>query len=278
MGRGQGFELLLVIGQLLLQGGKLVNKLPKHLLAERREFVLLGLQFSDDRLAKLRYPLGDHDPILVHEPMHFIHQGRPRAYEPRAHAMEGWEVLLVDLLGRHKTHARTRHRFRDGLGIAAIVFVRLDIRLHELGRHELYLMAMFAEASRPVGRAATGFHADSYWGKLRQKGDQVMPGQALAQDDLAPLIHSHRVKHALCNVDPEYAHRWFHWTRLLWLYGFTDRALIVAHCRRSAQGRVHFITTDSRDQGTFQPAARAGRDRSDEEHRSHYDAPREAAR
>src|SRR5215510_9899320 len=70
-----------------------------------------------------------------------------------------------------------------------------------------------------------------------------MPGQALAQDDLAPLIHAHRVKHALCNVDSEYAHLWFHWTRLLWLYGFTDRALIVAHCSRSAQGRVHFITT-----------------------------------
>jgi lysophospholipase L1-like esterase len=73
-----------------------------------------------------------------------------------------------------------------------------------------------------------------------------MPGQALAQDDLAPLIHSHRVKHSLCNVDPEYAHLWFHWTRLLWLYGLTDRALIVAHCSRSAQGRVHFITTIQR--------------------------------
>jgi hypothetical protein len=34
-----------------------------------------------------------------------------------------------------------------------------------------------------------------------------------------------------------------HGTRLLWLYGFTDRELIVAHRSRSAQGRVHFITT-----------------------------------
>src|SRR5262247_2992705 len=68
-----------------------------------------------------------------------------------------------------------------------------------------------------------------------------MPRQALAPDDLAPLIHTHRVKHALCNVDPQYAHRWFHETRLLWLYGCTDCALIVAHRSRSAQGRVHFI-------------------------------------
>jgi hypothetical protein len=37
----------------------------------------------------------------------------------------------------------------------------------------------------------------------------------------------------------------FHWTRLLWLNEFTDRELIVAHCSRSARGRVRFITTAS---------------------------------
>ena len=55
--------------------------------------------------------------------------------------------------------------------------------------------------------------------------------------DSIPLIHAHRVKHALANVDPEHAHRWFHWTRLLWRYGFADFELIVAHRSRSAQGR-----------------------------------------
>src|SRR5215813_6490545 len=100
---------------------------------------------------------------------------------------------------------------------------------------------MLAEAPGPVMRPAAGFHADEYRWQLRYKGHQVMPRQALAQDDLAPLIHSHRVKHALCNVDPKYAHRCFHETRLLWLYGCTDCALIVAHRSRSAQGRVHFI-------------------------------------
>jgi hypothetical protein len=38
-------------------------------------------------------------------------------------------------------------------------------------------------------------------------------------------------------------HLVLHGTRLLWLYGFTNRELIVAHRSRSAQGRVHFITT-----------------------------------
>src|SRR5262249_19184133 len=99
---------------------------------------------------------------------------------------------------------------------------------------------MCAETSRPVVRAATGFQADEYWGQLRQKGHQVMPRQALAHDDLSLLIHAHRVKHALGNVDPKYAHRWFHEIRLLRLYGCTDCALMVAHRSRSAQGAGPF--------------------------------------
>src|SRR4030095_11418569 len=83
--------------------------------------------------------------------------------------------------------------------------------------------------------------------QLRDTGYQVMPGQALAIHDFAPVIHPHRVKHALGDIDPEDIHLVLHGTRLLWLYRFTDRELIVAHRSRSAQGRVHFITTRSRN-------------------------------
>ena len=92
-------------------------------------------------------------------------------------------------------------------------------------------------------RATTGFDADEHWRQLREKGHQVVPGHALAIDDFAPVIHPHRVQHALCAIDPEDVHLVLHWTRLLWLYGFTGRERIVAHRSRSAQGRVHFITT-----------------------------------
>src|SRR5919197_302218 len=72
----------------------------------------------------------------------------------------------------------------------------------------------------------------------------VMPGQALAIHDFTCVIHAYRVKHALGDIDPEDVYLMLHGTRLLWLNRFTDRELIVAHCRRSAQGRVHFITTE----------------------------------
>jgi hypothetical protein len=130
--------------------------------------------------------------------------------------MERLDILLVDVLGRHKAHGRTRHRFRDGLGIAAVVFIRLDVRFDKLRCHELHLVAILAEASCPVMCAATGFYADEYRRQLRDKRHQVMPGQALTPHDLAPLIHPYCVKQALCDVNPESTHLLFHWTRLLW--------------------------------------------------------------
>ena len=120
---------------------------------------------------------------------------------------------------------------------------RITVRLDELGCHALDLVAMLAKASRPVMRAAAGFHADAYRGQLGATGHQVMAGQTLAIHDVAPVIHPHGVKHALGDSDPEDVHLVLHGTRLLWLHGCTALELIVAHCRRSAQGQVHFITT-----------------------------------
>src|SRR5438132_3546410 len=68
-----------------------------------------------------------------------------------------------------------------------------------------------------------------------------MPRQALAKHDRPRVIHPHRVKHVLCEIDPEDGHLLLHWTRLLWLNGFPNLLeLIVAHCSRSAQGAGPF--------------------------------------
>jgi len=46
-----------------------------------------------------------------------MHQGRPCADEPLAHAMERWDIMLVAVLERHKTPGGPCHRCRDGLGM-----------------------------------------------------------------------------------------------------------------------------------------------------------------
>jgi hypothetical protein len=61
------------------------------------------------------------------------------------------------------------------------------------------------------------------------EGHQGIPGEAFAQDDLAPLIHPDNVKDPLCDVNTEYTKLVFHWTRLPWLHGFTGLEIILAH-------------------------------------------------
>src|SRR5436305_13256205 len=101
--------------------------------------------------------------------MYFIHQGRPLAYKPLGHTMERLDSLLGDVLGRHKAPGWTRHRFRASLGIAAVVFIRLHVRLDELRGQALHLVAIRPEASGPVMRTAPGFDADEDQGQLRDK-------------------------------------------------------------------------------------------------------------
>jgi hypothetical protein len=48
--------------------------------------------------------------------------------------------------------------------------------------------------------------------------------------------HPDNVKDPLCDVDPQYANRVFHRTRLLWLNGFTCLEIILTQQSRSAQG------------------------------------------
>jgi hypothetical protein len=137
------------------------------------------------------------------------HQPRNSPRPVRRSARDGMErlaIVLLDVLGRHKAHGGPRHRCRDGRGSTAVVCVRLDVRLDTVRRHALHRVARRAEASRPIRRATTGFDADEHRRQLRDTGHQVLPGQALARHDVAPVIHPHRVQHALDDSDPEDVH------------------------------------------------------------------------
>ena len=98
-----------------------------------------------------------------------------------------------------------------------------------MGRHEFDFMVMGTESSSPVMRPATGLQTAEHRGQCGDEGHQGITGEAFAQDDLALLIHPDNVKEPLCDVNAEYANLVFHWTRLLWLNGFTGLEIILAH-------------------------------------------------
>ena len=107
MRRSHGFEFLLVIGQLLLQQGKLVHELPKQLLAQGRELVLFGLKLANHDVTEWRYAFREDKAILVQQPVDVIHEGRPLAPEP-----------LADTMERLRIWSKTSPRFHENSGTA----------------------------------------------------------------------------------------------------------------------------------------------------------------
>ena len=67
-------------------------------------------------------------------------------------------------------------------------------------------MVVFPEPSSPVMRPATGLHTDEHGGSFAIQGIRSCRDKLLAKHDLACVIHPHRVKHALCDSDPEDVH------------------------------------------------------------------------
>ena len=121
--------------------------------------------------------------------------------KPLTHSVQGLEILLVDVLGWDNTHGRSCHRFSDGLGIAHIVFVRLDTWLDELGRHERDFVVMLTETSGPVMRPATGFYPDEHRGQLSDTGHQGMSCQTLAPENFPRRVSPHEMKHFFGQID-----------------------------------------------------------------------------
>jgi hypothetical protein len=119
----------------------------------------------------------------------------------------------------------------------------LDVGFTKLESHELDFRMMFTALSSPVRRPGTGLHTDEHWGAVGDQGHQGMEGEALVQDDLAPLVHPDNGKDPLCDVNTQYAHRVFHWTRAC---GCMVSLVLKSFWLSEAgphRGRVHFITT-----------------------------------
>jgi hypothetical protein len=144
-------------------------------------------------------------------------------------------------------HGRPCHRFRDSLGIAHIVFVRLHVGLDKLGRHAFDLVYLVAPLACPVMGSATGLHADGHQGQLRHKGYQSMARQPLAPPKLSRGVSPHEVGDFFGQIDADGVHILLHWTRLLavtcWSLALTSLWLIKAAPHR---GGSISLTPESR--------------------------------
>src|SRR6516165_7055729 len=97
---------------------------------------------------------------LDQEAADLIDHPRPLADETRAHAMQSQQVHLLRRLDRHEVHGWPLHGFRNRLGIAIVVLVTLQERLHVLCREQANIVSKRGKLASDVMRSGTCFHAD----------------------------------------------------------------------------------------------------------------------
>src|SRR5262249_29755269 len=112
------------------------------------------------RLAQRHHTLPHGDAALDQKAADLIDHPRPLADEARAHAMQSQQVHLLRRLDRHEVHGWPLHGFRNRLGIAVVVLVTFEERLHVLRRHQTNIVSKRGELASDVMRSRTRFHAD----------------------------------------------------------------------------------------------------------------------
>ncbi len=77
--------------------------------------------------------------------------------------------LLLSTFNRHKSHPRPSDRLTGRLCIRRVILLTLDIRLHELGRHQPYLVPQVCKLPLLMVSGVASLDIDQRPRKLREK-------------------------------------------------------------------------------------------------------------
>lgn len=129
---------------------KLRPEIGEHLPCQGRQRTVLRFQ---ERRQPSRYRLGrprKHDPIFVQESPDLINECGSLCNEPAPHLVQELDVLLGDLLDRHKAHGGPGYRFGNRFRIVKVIFICFHIGFQELGCHELHPVPSLHEDPCPM--------------------------------------------------------------------------------------------------------------------------------
>src|SRR5262249_11912899 len=100
----------------------------------------------------------------------------------------GQQIHLLRRLDRHELHGRSLHRFRDCLGVAVVVLVSLEERLHVLRRDQTHIVTKSCNLSCDKMRAGTGFHPDQAARDVAEPPSKLMRRVTFCRRTIAPRL------------------------------------------------------------------------------------------
>ncbi len=116
--------------------------------------------------------------------------------------MQSLKVSLFLSFERSKSHCWSRGGLSDGLCVDDITLVRLNVRLHKLGRDEPYLVPERLDLPRNPLRPCARFHPDDRWSSPLEELKQRVPSEPNPLDDRTVAAQRHDVEDVLTNINP----------------------------------------------------------------------------
>ncbi len=142
----------------------------------------------------------DHSS-LQQDGAQLIDQSCPLPDQPVSRSMKRLHLELVLALQFDKAHRRPRRRFRDPLGVAIVVLLRLDVGPGIFRRHQPDVVAVSCEHPTEVMGAAAGLHPDNARRKLLRQCDQCLAPHLSSHDDRAGRVEPHHAADILAQIN-----------------------------------------------------------------------------
>src|SRR5260370_857998 len=117
--------------------------------------------------------------------------------------MKSPQILLFRRLDRHEVHGGPLHCLRDRLGIAVVVLVPFEERLHVLGRDQTHIVADRSQLPTDVMGARARLHADQATRNIGETAFELTARYLLLQNDGTPLVEANKVEGVLADVDTD---------------------------------------------------------------------------
>src|SRR5260370_14469702 len=133
---------------------------------------------------------GDGNTMLQQKPTNMIYDRSSPPHPAIAHTVQGLKIQLCFVLNRNKAHRGALHSFSDCFCIDVVVLIRFNEGANVLGRHELHFVPLSPENTCQKVGTGTSLHADQTGGNVHHMRDELLPREALLDDDLAFLAQA----------------------------------------------------------------------------------------
>src|ERR1022692_1286187 len=175
---------------LRLQLLPLVSKLDQERSHTRRQQIVCVFENGRNLSLEMSWAHGNGNTVFQQEPTDLVDYGGPSPHPAIAHTVQSLKIELCFALDRNKAHRGPLHSLGNSFRVDVVVLVRFDEGPNVLGRHELHFVPLCPENTCQEVGTGTSLHANQTGRHVYRMGYELLPREALLDDNLAFLAQA----------------------------------------------------------------------------------------